>query len=157
MKSGFQIKQLTSGSRVSAINQTNAIKEGYSELFGIYPQAHNASDNELESFFSTRTSSGRQVISYMVSTFKTLCELADFDSTQPHVSTVEAHSSSMAVAAPSSVAPLPPTSTSTTQLTPSLHIDIQIHISADASPDQIDQIFASMAKHLYKVTTPNNE
>ncbi len=33
---------------------------------------------------------------------------------------------------------------------PSLHIDIQIHISPDASSDQIDQIFASMAKHLYR-------
>lgn len=32
---------------------------------------------------------------------------------------------------------------------PSVHIDIQIHISSDAKPDQIDQIFASMAKHLY--------
>lgn len=31
---------------------------------------------------------------------------------------------------------------------PSIHIDIQIHISPDAKPDQIDQIFASMAKHL---------
>lgn len=32
---------------------------------------------------------------------------------------------------------------------PSLHIDIQIHISADAKAEQIDQMFASMAKHLY--------
>lgn len=32
---------------------------------------------------------------------------------------------------------------------PSLHIDIQIHIDSDATPEQIDQIFASMAKHLY--------
>jgi hypothetical protein len=31
---------------------------------------------------------------------------------------------------------------------PSLHINVQIHISADASADQIDQIFASMARHL---------
>lgn len=31
---------------------------------------------------------------------------------------------------------------------PSIHIDIQIHISPDVKPDQIDQIFASMAKHL---------
>jgi hypothetical protein len=31
---------------------------------------------------------------------------------------------------------------------PSIHIDIQLHISPDAKPDQIDQIFASMAKHL---------
>ena len=32
---------------------------------------------------------------------------------------------------------------------PELHIDIQIHISPDADASQIDQIFASMAKHLY--------
>jgi len=33
-------------------------------------------------------------------------------------------------------------------IAPSIHIDIQIHVSPDAKPDQIDQIFASMAKHL---------
>jgi hypothetical protein len=32
---------------------------------------------------------------------------------------------------------------------PSLHIDLQIHISADAGRDQIDAVFESMAKHLY--------
>lgn len=32
---------------------------------------------------------------------------------------------------------------------PKLHIDIQIHISADAKAAQIDQIFKSMAEHLY--------
>jgi len=32
---------------------------------------------------------------------------------------------------------------------PTVHIDIQVHIDASASPEQIDQIFASMAKHLY--------
>jgi Family of unknown function (DUF5343) len=31
---------------------------------------------------------------------------------------------------------------------PSLHVDVQIHIPADATADQIDQIFASMARHL---------
>ena len=36
------------------------------------------------------------------------------------------------------------------QSAPSLHLDIQIHIASDASPDQIEAIFASMAKHLYK-------
>ena len=33
---------------------------------------------------------------------------------------------------------------------PNLHIDLQIHISPDASSEQIDSIFASIAKHLYK-------
>lgn len=31
-----------------------------------------------------------------------------------------------------------------------IHINMQIHISADSSPDQIEQIFASMAKHIYR-------
>ena len=33
---------------------------------------------------------------------------------------------------------------------PALHIDIQIHIDSTASAEQIDLIFASMARHLYK-------
>ena len=33
--------------------------------------------------------------------------------------------------------------------TPSVHIDIQVHIDPAATAEQIDQIFASMAKHLY--------
>jgi hypothetical protein len=32
--------------------------------------------------------------------------------------------------------------------TPELHINLQIHISSEA--DQIDQIFACMAKHIYR-------
>ena len=32
---------------------------------------------------------------------------------------------------------------------PTLHIDVNIHIGSDASPEQIEQIFASMARHLY--------
>lgn len=33
---------------------------------------------------------------------------------------------------------------------PDLHIDIQVHIGADADPVVIDAVFASMAKHIYK-------
>jgi len=46
---------------------------------------------------------------------------------------------------------------SASQPAPSIHIDIQIHISSDASAAQIDLIFASMAKHLYKSTSRDNE
>jgi len=35
------------------------------------------------------------------------------------------------------------------QLSPNLHIDLQIHISPEASVEQIDAIFASVAKHLH--------
>ena len=32
---------------------------------------------------------------------------------------------------------------------PTVHINVQIHIDSNATPEQIDQIFASMARHLY--------
>jgi len=33
-----------------------------------------------------------------------------------------------------------------------VHIDVQVHISPDTSPEQIDRIFESMAKHLGNFT-----
>lgn len=35
-----------------------------------------------------------------------------------------------------------------TRKLPSVHIDVQVHISPDTTPEQIDRIFASMSKHL---------
>lgn len=34
-------------------------------------------------------------------------------------------------------------------IAPELHIDVQVHISPDASAEQIEKIFASMSRHLY--------
>lgn len=136
----------------------SAIKDGYSELFNIYPDAYKRDSSTLESFFSTKTTSGKQVISRLVRTFTTLCDMADFDGTESaptHSTTrpsqaksavsqsVESQEVRESVSAPSNLS-------ITGQDKPSLHIDIQIHISPDASADQIDQIFSSMAKHLYK-------
>jgi hypothetical protein len=36
------------------------------------------------------------------------------------------------------------------QQAPGININLEIHISADATADQIDQIFASMSKHIYR-------
>ena len=51
-------------------------------------------------------------------------------------------------------APTPPPSLATrfdgTSLPPGLNINLEIHISSDATPDQIDKIFESMAKHIYR-------
>ena len=42
----------------------------------------------------------------------------------------------------------PPVSFNSTLPAPAIHLDIQIHIDPNASADQIDHIFSSMAKHL---------
>ncbi|HDY65790.1 MAG TPA: hypothetical protein ENH84_06115 [Phycisphaerae bacterium] len=54
-----------------------------------------------------------------------------------------------------STPPKSPTPTSTPQAPaipsgPGVNINLEIHISSDATPDQIDKIFESMAKHIYK-------
>jgi hypothetical protein len=128
-----------------------AIRENYRELFEVYPDAWQRPEKDLEHFFSTRSSAGKQVISKTVSTFKNLVALADFSAdpgavvhagSGTHV--VHSKSGSGSPALPSPPPPAPVSSG------PALHIDIQIHISSDATAQQVDQIFASMAKHLYK-------
>lgn len=47
----------------------------------------------------------------------------------------------------------PPPEDKRKSVSPSLHIDVQVHIPSDATPEQIDAIFASMAKHLYPQTS----
>ena len=56
-----------------------AIKESYSELFKLYPNAEKQDINNLRNFFSTHTKGAEQTLKAMVDTFKTLCLLASFD------------------------------------------------------------------------------
>lgn len=123
-----------------------AIQHGYSDLFAVYPHAQDCSDDELSSFFSTRSNAGAQAVGKTVSTFKSLCREAEFGSSAAAHATGAA--SEQSVGPPTSAAP-PVPQVASHSTGPEVHIDIQIHISSDASAEQIDQMFASMAKHLY--------
>jgi hypothetical protein len=125
----------------------DAIRTGYAELFAVYPDAWQTANGDLEHVFSTSSSAGKQVIQKTVGTFKALCECAEFGSVEQQPSPV-VHTGPMH-AAVAHQAPAPQNPGLGTVITPSVHIDIQIHISPEASTDQIDQIFKSMAKHLY--------
>lgn len=122
----------------------NATRQGYSDLFAVYPDAHDRSAAEIENVVSTGSSAGKQAITKTVRTFQNLCSVADFtaagDIPPPPPPGTGAN------------AEIPPgvPSSEISSLSPSLHIDIQVHISPDASSEQIDKIFESMAKHLYK-------
>jgi hypothetical protein len=125
-----------------------ALRIGYADLFTVYPDAWQRSNTELEHVFATSTNAGKQVISKTVASFKALCECADF------AAAGEQNGQSMHTAAPLHVPVAsdglnPKLVTNDGKPSPSLHIDLQIHVSPEASPEQIDQIFKSMAKHLY--------
>jgi len=47
------------------------------------------------------------------------------------------------------ISALPSSAQNMPNFSPTIHIDVQVHISPDAEGTQIDEIFASMAKHLF--------
>ena len=123
------------------------IRDGYADLFAVYPDANQRTPTELDHVFSTSSSGGKQVIGKTVSTFKALAELAEFT---PVSEVTDLHMPSGPLHTPPAASSPPPSNAShTPSHAPSLHIDIQVHISPEASADQIEQVFASMAKHLY--------
>ena len=119
-----------------------AIKQGYSVLYEDLPEAHQSSDDDLENFFRVHSTAGDQAISRTVKTFQSLCSLVDFNAATDNGANGNAVSASPD-------APLVAQPQEMESPTPTLHIDFQVHIAADAPPEQIDQIFESMAKHLY--------
>lgn len=115
-----------------------AIREGYSTLYEIYPDAHSMTASDIGHVISTSSNAGKQAINKTVKTFLNLCAEADFSAAGAVVPSPPPPSAGST--------PPPPAGASS----PSLHIDIQVHISPDSSSEQIDKIFESMAKHLYK-------
>lgn len=124
-----------------------ALREGYADLFAVYPDANQRSQSDIDHVISTSSSGGKQVIAKTVSTFKALAEQAEFS---PVNERTDLHTASGPLHTP---AVQPPTGTGRSSFGPALHIDVQIHISPEASADQIDQIFASMSKHIYGANT----
>ena len=117
------------------------IRSGYGELYSVYPDAHAQGNTDLEHVFAQSSKAGKQAISKAVATFKGLVGEAEFPANGVEVQ----HFETSPLHAPAEAAPPKKPKGGN----PSLHIDVQVHISSDASAEQIDQIFASMAKHLY--------
>jgi hypothetical protein len=125
-----------------------AIRSGYAELYSVYDDAHQRSNSDITHVFSTTSTAGAQSISKTVATFKSLVAEAEFEqngsSEGDHFPSSDLHNE------PSNG----PKATRVVSVDngfggASLHLNIQIHISPEASTDQVDAIFSSMAKHLY--------
>jgi hypothetical protein len=130
-----------------------AIRQGYQELFAVYPNAHQLDDTDLESFFSTKTTSGKQVISRLVRTFRVLCDLADFSSPTPvPPSTPTATARSVLAPSERPVPVLPSTLGQTTasadKIKPQITFNIQVVLPENATSETYDNIFKSIATHL---------
>ena len=118
-----------------------AIREAYSGLFAIYPDAYRKDDEALRNFFTSNTSVGNRTVTCMVQTFKALCDLADFTSA-PWPSPEPPP-----VAAPGIKQAIPTESPAVPQgITVNLNIQLTLPETKDSSI--YDSIFESLKKHL---------
>ena len=128
-----------------------AVQAAYRELFVTYPDADVRTTAELQAFFRGHSSYGAQAVSKAVATFKAICQHAEFGVNDTEATRVQTSGPDVnggmdtAMHATGSPIGAPPANNH-----PSLHIDIQIHISPEASTEQIEKIFQSMSKHLYR-------
>lgn len=125
-----------------------AIEASYKDLFATYPDAQTRSAEELRAFFRGHSTYGAQAVNKAVNTFQALCQNADFAPSTQRTRKAEAAKSGDSSGGQVSES-IPATEVGGNN-SPSLHIDVQIHISPEASPEQIEKIFESMSKHLYK-------
>lgn len=124
------------------------LKQGYAILFESYRDANARGDDVLKNLIKPKLKVGDEEASAIVTTFKALCDLADFSVTSDNGATTGKNGNTTATPGQPLVAP----PQNIESPTPTLHIDFQVHIAADAPPEQIDKIFESMAKHLYGKT-----
>ena len=125
------------------------IWEGYGDLFAKYEDAHERSAVDLKSFFSGKMPTADDwTIASTALTFMALCAFADFSELRTNGSQRASKGNGVSSGAASTEeASLPDLAAP--------HIDFQVHIAADAPAEQIDQIFASAARHLYGITLEN--
>jgi hypothetical protein len=111
----------------------SAIKNAYSELFHMYPNAYQQPDSALVDFFKGKTGASDKDVGLMVKTFQNLCTLADFK---------------VAVVEPTVATPSPEMVAPEVKVAPRLQLNIEIHIAPDTPDDKIKVIFENMKKYL---------
>jgi hypothetical protein len=106
-----------------------------------------------ESWFARRSSAGAQAARRMAALYTVLVE-ADAskqpDKEKPAKAAKPTQPKAKEANQQQAVNPASNPASSNPPAAPGVHINLEIHISADASADQIDLIFAAMAKHIYK-------
>jgi len=119
---------------------SSALEKAYSELFKTYPNAQNLDVEALRNFFSAKTNLGLKSISLMVSTFKALCDLANFAKKPNKINKgLEKQTTDQSL-------DIVNENVSKTGLT--ININIQLTIPATDKPEVYANFFSAMKKYL---------
>lgn len=129
-----------------------ALRESYVQLFQTYSDAHACSDDDLKNFFTFSTDKSAETVSAIVTTFKNLCALADFENSGATSQTVaiaheaQAESNVNPVESPQSF----PVSHIVRGLGSDLTINLNIQLTVPETTNKnvYDDFFAALKKHL---------
>ena len=111
---------------------------------------------QAETWFANETGAGEAAVARMAVLY---CVLLEGDaSKQPDEKTDRPRPEKKVTKTREADRPVPPTppkqihtrEENANVAIPGININLEIHISADSTPDQIDAIFAGMAKHIYR-------
>ena len=122
------------------------VRQGYADLFSHYPDANVKDDEALRTFFSAHTDLGAQAIAKTVRTFKTFCELGDFDAAES-ASPIESNVKSNRGAGSPTRTPAVETRRFSDGLV--VNINVQLQVPPDATGEIYDKFFEAMRKHLW--------
>lgn len=118
-----------------------AIRETYSDLFSMYPDAQRKDKEALRNYFNTKTDVGKDAIRFILGTFSTLCEMGEFnglpeDESSQQVDKTQTHAASQG---------------QVTQKDPSgmtININIELALPATEDASVYEKLFAAMKTHL---------
>lgn len=127
-----------------------AIRKGYSELYGVYPKAHELQEPDLRNFFSTRTTSGARVVAGMVGTFKALVAHADFSALQEEggIGQERPHTGDVSAADQGVMSLHRDTAQNAGDNSLSVAINIQLTLPESKDDEVYDKFFAALKRHL---------
>lgn len=119
------------------------VRAGYADLFQQYPNAHQKDDEALRTYFSVHSGTGKDAVTRMVQTFKTICALGDFEaagSPEPDQERTQEQERGRGSAHEQR--------DSSRANGPTVAINIQLQLPPDPTGEIYDKFFESMAKHL---------
>lgn len=131
------------------------IREAYSELFVMYPEAQERTDEEIRNFIASKTKVGEDSVQRIVTTFKTLCGMAGFDAPQIPADVQTEEQDQRRQPAPDDIGGLTQTTGllgGMASLSPSaphpVHVDVHIHLPATNDVQAADALIKSIARHI---------
>ena len=116
----------------------SCVRSAYADLFNMHPNANRESNQTLQNYFRPKSKVGQTALNSMVKTFKTLCELADFEAA-PAALPSEAIVSAAEATAAKVIPPAVP-----------VNINIQLTLPETKDVSIYEDIFKAMRKHLLK-------